>query len=151
MKQLFYAHADKYVLAEEYDDKANFAPPVAILTSYGAFYPNGDYIIFRGFLFSANRPAINTEDSRRAACVHDFFYSLMKDGHLSRSFREAVDKLFYDHLIEDGMISFRAWYWYKAVRVGGNNALDSAKPKVRRAPPAKKQQAGHQLRETLKN
>jgi hypothetical protein len=152
MKTITYSRADKYVLADDYHDIAPFKPSSPILTTYGAFYINGQYTIFKGFLFSANFPAINTENSRRAACVHDFFYCLIKDECISRDFREPVDKLFYEHLIEDGMASFRAWYWYKAVRVGGDNALDSPVPSKLYAPPELKKKliAGHQLKDTLK-
>lgn len=150
MKQIEYSNADKFVLAKDYFDIAPFAPKDTILTSYGAFYPTGEYKVSRGFLFSANRPAINTEDSKRASMVHDAFYSFMKDGYLSRDYREAVDKLFYDMLIEDGMVSFRAWYWYKAVRVGGENALNSPYPKVKKAPPANTLVAGHNALDSLK-
>jgi hypothetical protein len=150
MNKIAYIDADKYVLAEDYHCKAPFMPENAILTSYGAFFPNGQYTILKGFLFSANRPAINTEDSRRAACIHDFFYCLIKDEYLSRDYREAIDKLFYDHLIEDGMASFRAWYWYKAVRIGGEWALNSPAPRKKYAPNDKKvYEAGWQAKDLL--
>lgn len=136
MKQIAFVDADKYIVAKEYKDIAPFKPSKAILTSYGVFLTSGEYIIKAGFLFSANSPAINTFESRRAACVHDFFYSLMKDGHLPRSLRYEVDYLFYNILLEDGMISFRAYYWFQAVRIGGDNALDSAPPKVQYSPRA---------------
>lgn len=150
MKHIVYSHADKYVLAEDYSDKAPFKPEIDIHVSYGHLLANGDYKIAKGFLFSANSPAINTEDSKRAACCHDFFYSLMKDGSLSRDYREAVDRLFYDHLIQDSMIGLRAWYWYKAVRIGGDAALDSPWPKKIKAPRDESLPAGHQLRDVLK-
>lgn len=145
VKQIKYSLADKFVLAENYSGLAPFVPLKDIVTSYGAFYTTGEYFIFRGFLFSANRPAINTEDSIRASCNHDFFYNLMKDGLLNRDYREVVDKLFYEHLIEDGMVGFRALYWWKAVRIGGDDALDSPYPKIKIAPPNETKVAGWQL------
>lgn len=150
MKHIAYSRADKFVLAKNYYDIAPFAPEKTILTTYGAFYPSGEYKVSTGFLFSANFPAINTEDSKRASMAHDFFYNLMKDGHLSRDCREAVDKLMYDMLIEDDMPSLRAWYWYKAVRVGGESALNSPYPKIILAPPRNTLVAGHQVRDALK-
>lgn len=149
MKKIAFVDADKYVLADNYQDFAPFAPPHDIYTSYGAFYMSGQYEVSAGFLFSANWPAINTDDGKRAAMCHDFFYNLMKDEHLSRDYRADVDKLFYDMLIEDGMPSLRAWYWHKAVRVGGNAALDSPKPKKQYAPPEFTPQAGWQLNHLL--
>jgi hypothetical protein len=150
MKQISYSNADKYVLAEDYFDVAPFTPNKTILTSYGAFYPTGEYKVSKGFLFSANFPAINTINSRRGAMVHDFFYSLMKDGYLERDKQYDVDYLFYNMLTEDGMSSLRAWYWFKAVRLGGESALDAPYPTVKKAPQAPLPPAGHQLKDVLK-
>lgn len=148
MKKIAYVDADKYILAKPYQDFAPFKPLKDIVTSYGAFFTNGQYEVSTGFLFSANWPAINTDDGKRAACIHDFFYCLMKDGHLDRDYRDDADRLFYNMLIEDGMISFRAWYWYKAVRIGGDAALDS-KVKIKYAPPEPMLPAGHQINDLL--
>jgi hypothetical protein len=134
MKQIAFMDADKYLTALDYYDKAPFKPEKDIHTSYGSFFRSGEYVIKAGFLFSANSPAINTLDSRRGAGIHDFFYNLMKDGLLPRSFRYDVDYYFYNILLEDGMIPLRAFGWFKAVRIGGDEALDSPKPKVQYAP-----------------
>lgn len=134
MKQCAWVPADKYINAEDYFDIAHFYPPFNIKTSYGEFNVDGTYVIYKGFLYSANWPAINTDDSRRAAMCHDFFYSLMKDGLLTREFRESVDNLFFSILKEDGMPSFRAYAWLRAVQIGGEAALNSPSPKVIRSP-----------------
>lgn len=130
----YWVESDKYINAENYHGIAPFYPPKNIETSYGEFLVDGCYAINRGFLFSANSPAINTDDSKRGAMVHDFFYMLMKDNLLSRDYRKPVDMLFRYILLEDGMLPIRARYWYLAVRVGGDNALDSARPKVNKSP-----------------
>lgn len=137
MKQCAWVPADKYINAEDYFDIAHFYPPFNIKTSYGEFNVDGTYIIYKGFLYSANWPAINTDDSRRAAMVHDFGYSLMKDGVLSREFRESFDNLFYSILKEDGMPSFRAYAWLRAVQIGGEKALDAPAVKIIRSPRSK--------------
>lgn len=144
-KQIAYVDSDKFILAKNYSDIAQFKPVTRILTGYGVFNIDGSYEVFKGFLFSANSPAINTMDSRRAAMCHDFFYTLMKDEHLSRSYRYDADYLLYNMLIEDGMIPLRAWAWFKAVRLGGDAALDSPKPKIQYAPSEPMKQAGWQL------
>lgn len=134
MKQIIFNDADKYVVHEDYYDVAPFKPAEDIRTPYGSFWKTGEFIIHRGFLFSANFPAINTFNTRRAACVHDFFYSLMKDGYLDKSYRDHADYLLYDILREDGMPSFRAFYWLKGVQIGGGAVLDSPKPQPHRSP-----------------
>jgi hypothetical protein len=134
VKQVVFVDADKYVVARPYHDTAPFAPSETITAPYGTLHSNGDYEIREGFLFSANFPAINTFNTRRAACVHDFFYCLIKDGYLPRSFRADADYLLYDMLREDGMPDFRAWYWYKAVHIGGDRALDQPRPRMQYSP-----------------
>jgi hypothetical protein len=134
MKQIAYYDADKFIFAESYKDIAPFKPKNDIHTPYGSFLITGEYHIKAGFNFSANWPAANTEDSKRGSGVHDFFYSLMKDGYLPRSYRYDVDYLFYNILLEDNMIPLRAFGWFKAVRLGGDAALDAPKPRVKYAP-----------------
>lgn len=134
MKQVCFVDADKYVLAENYYDIADFAPENDIHCSYGSFLETGEYLIKEGFLFSANSPAINTFNTRRAACVHDFMFSLMKDGHLDRRHFDAVNYLFYDQLREDGMMAHRAWYWYRAVQTFGLKVLDTPRPPKQYSP-----------------
>ena len=134
MKQVIYADADKYVLVKPYWDVAPFKPVALIQTNYGLFTPSGRFRINELFLFSASFPAVNTPETQRASAVHDFFYKLMKDGHLPRSFRYEVDYMFYNHLLEDGMNSLRAYGWFIAVRLGGDNALDTPEPKWKYSP-----------------
>jgi hypothetical protein len=134
MKQIAYFDSDKFLLAESYKDVAPFKPQKDIFTEYGYFLRSGEYFIKAGFHYSANWPAINTEDSKRGSCVHDFFYSLIKDGHLPRSYRYDIDYLFYNILLEDNMNPLRALGWFKAVRLGGDAALDAPKPRVKYAP-----------------
>jgi hypothetical protein len=133
-KQIAFLNADEYVLVEPYTDVAPFKPPTLIKTEYGRFRENGEYVIHKGFMFSASGPTLDTESTHRGACVHDFFYSLMKDGYLSKDYRDDADYLLYDMLREDGMSDFRAWYWLRGVRAFGGFALDSEKPKVMYAP-----------------
>lgn len=134
LKQIAFIESDKYLVAKPYNAIAPFKPESTIKTSFCEFLPTGEFTIYAGFLFSASFPAINTFESRRAACVHDAMYELMKKGLLPRSYRQAVDQYFYDNLREDGMNILRAWYWHKAVRIGGDNALDSPSPKIQYSP-----------------
>ena len=56
---------------------------------------------------------------------HDVNYQLLRMGKLSLNKsefnrnRKLADLSFYDQLKLDGMWSFRAWYYYKAVRIFG--------------------------------
>jgi hypothetical protein len=134
LKKIAFVEADKYILVEQYFDVAPFKPLRSIFTKYGAFYSSGEYKINEGFLFSANFPAINTFNTRRGACVHDFFYCLIKDGYLERSLRNQIDYYFYDLLKQDGMPDYRAFYWLQAVQFGGENALNTPSPQKQYSP-----------------
>jgi hypothetical protein len=134
--KLAYIAADKYLVADRYVAIMPFLPPMDIRTEFVDFFADGTLVIREGFNFSANWPAINTEDSRRGAAEHDALYWLMKLDLLDRRvYREKVDLRLYEVLREDGMVDFRAWYWYKAVRVGGDDALNSPFPAIKYAPP----------------
>lgn len=132
--QIGFVEADKYVVSHLFKGLAPFKPTHKISNSYGTFYPSGHYIINKGFLFSANFPAINTFNTRKPAATHDFFYSLMKDGYLPKSYRDSVDQYFHHMLIATGMVDYRAFYWYQAVRIAGGKVLDSEKPKTQWSP-----------------
>jgi hypothetical protein len=134
--KLHYIQADKYLVIERYSAIMPFCPPYDIRTEFVDFFRDGTLVIREGFNFSANWPAINTDESQRGSCEHDALYILMKLGLLDRSiYREKVDLRLYETLREDGMLDFRAWYWYKAVRVGGDDALNSPWPSSYECPP----------------
>ena len=71
----------------------------------------------------------------QASLVHDSLYQLTRMGILEPSNRPAIDLLFHQMLRRDGMGRFRAWYFYRAVRMFGGAAIKPSKPEpVREAP-----------------
>lgn len=134
-RQIAYVKADKFILGRDEFFSLPFKPKETIRTSYCTFYDNGDLHIKRGFLWSANFPAINTENTKPASLLHDCIYNLIKDGFLPREpYREHGDRLLYDVLIECNVLQYRAFAWYKAVQLGGDEALDSPPPKMYYSP-----------------
>lgn len=81
-------------------------------------------------------PVWHTPSALRPSLVHDVFYQLIRMGIMSRRHRKRVDDLFHAQLLEDGMGRFRAWYFWKAVRLFGWRAAskDEPYPAVRTAP-----------------
>lgn len=132
--KLQYIKSDVYLVHSDYVALTPIKPHAKIVNSLLTLDTDGTLTVKARFDFSASFPAINTPDAIRAACEHDAFYMLMKLGLLSRDYREAVDYHFYNRLLEDGMPAFRALYWWKAVRVGGELALNSPAPQVQTAP-----------------
>jgi hypothetical protein len=132
--KLHYVRSDVYLVHEDYVAITPIKPNAKIVNNMITLDTDGTLTVRARFDFSASFPAINTPDAIRAACEHDAFYMLMKLGLLSRDYREAIDYFFYNRLLEDGMPAFRALYWWKTVRVGGEIALNSPAPEVRTAP-----------------
>jgi hypothetical protein len=68
----------------------------------------------------ASGPTIDMSDSVCAALGHDVQYELMAAGILPVFvYKDVADLWFYNRLRHDGMESFRAWAWYKAVKTFG--------------------------------
>ncbi len=135
--KLHYRRADIFLVDKEYRAITPIKPIQDINTALITLTVGGILIVQPNFDFSASRPAINTWDAIRAACEHDAFYWLMKNGFLSKDYREQIDYHFYNRLLEDGMLPHRALYWWRAVRLAGGLVLDSAPPPVLIAPPNK--------------
>lgn len=75
-------------------------------------------IILEGYAWDgASGPTIDDKTNMRGSLIHDALYQLMREGLLDRAWRKYVDRLFHQICIEDGMNRFRAWYYYRAVRI----------------------------------
>lgn len=71
-----------------------------------------------------------TKTNKRGSLIHDALYQLMREGLLPRKYRKYVDQLFKQICLEDGMSKFRAWYFYKAVRMfSKKSSLPRKKPR----------------------
>jgi hypothetical protein len=96
-------------------------------------YPNGQVKVKAGFAWDgASGPTIDTIDSVCAALGHDVMYKLMGQKLLPSSYKDEADQWFYMRLVNDGMVGFRAFAWYKAVRLFGIPA--QSMDKFKRAP-----------------
>jgi len=84
----------------------------------------------------ASGPTIDTPDSVCAALGHDVQYELMSANLLPyKVYRPLADLWFYERLLTDGMVQYRAFAWYKAVQVfGGLYGRPGSGPILRRAP-----------------
>ena len=67
-------------------------------------------------------PTWDSKNSMRASLVHDALYQLMRIGVLPEDCRAAADDVLYNLCVEDGMIKWRAWAWWKGVRLGAGGA-----------------------------
>jgi hypothetical protein len=81
----------------------------------------GHFTVAPGYTWDgASGPTLDTVNTVCASLGHDVLYELMGAGLLSvAEFKEPADFWFYRRLLTDGVASFRAWAWYKAVQVCG--------------------------------
>lgn len=77
----------------------------------------------------ASGPTIDTETSMRASLVHDILYQCIEEGLLPYEFRKRADKEFRKICLADGMGRFRAWYYYRVLRLFGGIHLKRRKLK----------------------
>lgn len=104
--------------------------PVTLLKSghWIRLHANGLLKVRHGYAWDGPSGwTIDTKTFMRGSLIHDSLYQLMREGQLDRRrYREQVDMLLRENCLEDGMSSFRAWYVYKAVRVGGRKSSSAA-------------------------
>lgn len=84
----------------------------------------------------ASGPTIDTPDSVCASLGHDVLYELMRLGLLLPAvYKPIADRWFYDRLITDGMVQYRAYAWFRAVVVfGAGGVKPASQPTIQRAP-----------------
>ncbi len=95
---------------------------------------------------------IDTKNFMRGSFVHDALYWLIRNDLLDASCREAADRELRRIIRLDGMNRFRAWYVYRAVRLGGGFAVcPAASRKIHRAPKLNSAQKCRWLRLSIKD
>lgn len=125
MKSISYYEGYKYLTADEYTMKVNFAPPKSIKTEFGEFRDDGWIIIYADYASDGpSGPTWDTKNIMRCAFVHDFLYQLLRMQELPKSYRKHADKLYYKISREDGTGWFRAKYQYEALRWKGGSAAN---------------------------
>jgi hypothetical protein len=80
-------------------------------------------------------PTIDSHTFMRGSLIHDALYQLMREQKVAQDQRKRADEILREVCIEDGMARVRAWWVYRAVRIG---AAQSAKPNLLSAPKVKK-------------
>lgn len=92
----------------------------------------GKLVIRKGYSWDGpSGPSIDTKNFMQGSLIHDALYQLMRERVLPQTARERADQILREVCLQDGMSSFRAWYVYKAVRLGG---ASSAAPDLLEAP-----------------
>ena len=122
-QQILFSEGWKYRLEAQYEDVIPLRPPKDIKTDFVALLHNGYFVIRKGYSWDGpSGPAIDTANFMRGSMAHDALYSLMRSGHLARSFKDQADVLLRVMCIEDGMSAVRAWWVYAAVKTFAKRA-----------------------------
>jgi hypothetical protein len=132
---LYRTIAGAKLLCSDFHFTMQIAPGYAGECGFISFDAKGRVTVKAGYVWDgASGPTIDTPDSVCAALGHDCMYELMGRSLLPvYVYKNVADLWFYDRLRLDGMVDFRAWYWYKAVYVFGVPGM-SKYDQIKRAP-----------------
>lgn len=115
--QIKYKKGFKYQLAGDFSCQVDIYPEKDIDTEYITLTNTGILTIYEGYCWDGcSGPTWDDKGNMRAGLIHDALYQLIREGHLSQDCRDDADRELLRFCIKDGMMSFRAWYYYFAVR-----------------------------------
>jgi len=87
---------------------------------------DGTILIAKGYAWDGcSGPTWDDKYNMKAGLVHDALYQMLEEGLLEINYRGEVDREFRKILKSEGMSSWRAWYYYKAVRMFGARSIKS--------------------------
>lgn len=126
----------KYQLMSRY----KVLTPIRTFEHTGKFFSlheSGKLVVEVGYCWDGpSGPTWDSPNSLRPSLVHDVFYQLLRMEVLPQVERDNVDSFLHFQLKEAGMGRFRAWYFWKAVRLFGWKAAAVSKESspVKQAP-----------------
>ncbi len=122
MNKIFYKCGYKYQLTNDFTCEIDILKHT-ISTDFIVLQNYGLLIIKKGYAWDGpSGVAIDTKDFMRGSLVHDALYQLMRNSLLSGRHRQYADRLLRQMLVEDGMWQTRAWWVYRALRIGGKSS-----------------------------
>lgn len=122
---IFYKSGYKYQLDTSYSVLVDIHPKEDIKTDFIDLLKGGTLTIWKGYAWDGpSGPTIDTKNFMRGSLVHDALYQLIRQEYLSKNSREQADKELRRICLEDGMSRIRAWWVYRAVKLGGKSAAD---------------------------
>ena len=117
-----YRKGYKYVLHEDALFPTGILPGQPLETQFILLHTDGELLIRKGYAWDGATVASDIHFIR-ASLVHDALYQLIREELLTvEDARLQADKLMRRMCIADGMWKIRAWWVYRAVRFGGENA-----------------------------
>ena len=121
----------KYQLAEDYSVRVKIFPVEMLDTKFLCLTRTGVLTLRHGYACDgASGCAFDTKTIMRGAFVHDALYQLLRLGLLPQRYRLEADEELRRICLEDGMWKVRAWWVYRAVRLGGGPSTSPENKKV---------------------
>ena len=115
----------KYQLAKAEVTPTSIQPEETLTTEWLMLDTDGILTIEKGYAWDGpSGPTYDSRNSLRASLIHDALYQLMRLELLPPYHRRAADLDLDRILKEDGMWSFRRWYWLRGVRWFASGAID---------------------------
>ena len=133
--QIKYISGGKHQLVEDVTFDTNIHPHENIVTRFVELKTNGKLTLKEGFFWDGcSGPTWDSPSSRRAGAIHDGLYRLAQKKLIGgETNRKKTDRIFYDYLLADGMVNFRAKVWWRSVRRWASKSYVKRK-KVKTAP-----------------
>ena len=119
-------HGWKYRLEEDEEYRTDFGILEApVVTTYGRIDIDGLITIYANYCWDGGSgPAIDTKTAMIGSLFHDFLYQVMREGLLSKDYKDKSDRLLQKICIENDMWSWRAGWWYWAVKSFAKRSLE---------------------------
>jgi hypothetical protein len=122
--KIAYTDGWKYQLSGDYTVETGIIPSLNITSEYIDLDGNGTMTIRHGYAWDGpSGPAVDTKNFMRGSLVHDAFYQLIREKHLTKDYKDKADRLLQKMCEEDGMWKIRAWWVYQGVANFADDAV----------------------------
>ena len=123
MKYIKYSRCYKYKLtASESYELGEDWNSITVNSQYATLH-KGILVVARNYAWDgASWPAIDTKTFMRGSLIHDALYQLIREGHLTSTWKTKSDEALRDICLKDGMAKWRAAYVYFFVSKFGHGS-----------------------------
>jgi hypothetical protein len=137
-KDIFYVEiAGAFQLVEDFFFQLEIAPDREVDSLWFKMDKKGRVTVKTGYVWDgASGLTFDTPSSIKGSCGHDIGYKAIRLGYLDVvTAKPLIDRWFYEQLLRDGMLQYRAYAWWRAVQEFGNRScLPDSEAKIKRAP-----------------
>jgi hypothetical protein len=108
----------KYQLAETHTIQTPIVTGKDINTDWYSLSATGVLTLNKGYAWDGATGVPDWDEVMSPSAEHDAFCQMMRNEELSYTFwQNQVNQFFKERLIQNGIWSFRAWYWHRGVEI----------------------------------